>query len=81
MANPNSFLIFRSLIGAENTDLFIVHMGGLAIDLLLGFFLYFDKTRKMAFFFGGSFHVMNSRIFSIGKLSQIRKNLRYRVLK
>ncbi|XP_064619797.1 vitamin K-dependent gamma-carboxylase-like [Lineus longissimus] len=60
------FMPFRSLIGKENTDLFVVHLGGLTIDLFTGFLLYFSKTRKLAFLFGGSFHLMNSRMFSIG---------------
>ncbi|XP_071828913.1 vitamin K-dependent gamma-carboxylase-like isoform X1 [Apostichopus japonicus] len=56
------------LIGLSNThiDYFIVHLGGLCLDLSAGFFLFFDFTRPVAAFFVSSFHVMNSQLFYIG---------------
>ncbi|KAL3875762.1 hypothetical protein ACJMK2_033680 [Sinanodonta woodiana] len=57
---------FRLVMSDEVIDLFIIHIGGLIIDLSMGFLLFFDKTRKIAFFFLSSFHLMNSQIFSIG---------------
>ncbi len=47
-------------------DHFVVHICGLTLDLLEGFLLLFDRTRIFGFIFGGSFHLMNSQMFSIG---------------
>ena len=55
------------LMGNEMVDLVIVHWGGLALDLFVGYLLFFDKTRPIAFFFGSQFHLMNSQLFSIGE--------------
>lgn len=57
---------FRLLLTDEQIDLFIVHIGGLTIDMFGGIFLLFDKTRPIAIFFLSSFHIMNSTMFSIG---------------
>ena len=56
----------RLFLNEDQIGYFVVHLGGLTIDLLLGFLLFFDATRKIAFLFGASFHLMNSQIFSIG---------------
>lgn len=53
----------------ETIDRWIVHRGGLAIDLFIGFLLYCAKTRPIAFVVGASFHFMNSQIFPIGTLT------------
>jgi len=60
-------LYCRLLLSEGQVSLYIVHLGGLLIDLSTGFFLFFDKTRPLAFLFGASFHLMNSQLFSIGK--------------
>ena len=62
-----SYLNFRTFLTEEQVSLFIVHLGGLIIDLSMGYLLFFDKTRPIAFLLGGSFHLMNSQLFSIGK--------------
>ena len=62
----NLFFNFRLLMTDDQIDLYIVHLGGLTLDMFAGFLLFFDKTRPLAFFFVGSFHFMNSQMFSIG---------------
>ncbi|XP_041478309.1 vitamin K-dependent gamma-carboxylase-like [Lytechinus variegatus] len=57
---------FRFMLTDEEIDYFIVHLGGLVLDLSSGFLLFFDATRLFATFFCSSFHIMNSQIFSIG---------------
>ncbi|XP_071952480.1 vitamin K-dependent gamma-carboxylase-like [Antedon mediterranea] len=57
---------FRLFLTNEHIDLYIVHIGGLMLDLMIGFLLYFDKTRPVAAFFCVSFHAMNSQMFQIG---------------
>lgn len=60
---------FRLVLTDDQIDLHIVHHMGLLIDLAIGFLLFFDKTRPVAFVFGSSFHLMNSQMFSIGMFS------------
>lgn len=50
----------------EQITLFIVHHGGLFIDLSVGYMLFFDKTRLLGTLISSMFHVMNSRMFNIG---------------
>ncbi|KAK0075118.1 hypothetical protein PV325_007335 [Microctonus aethiopoides] len=50
----------------EQTDFFIVHWFGFIFDLTIGFWMLFDKTRIPAMIFCTAFHLMNSRLFSIG---------------
>ncbi|XP_022081275.1 vitamin K-dependent gamma-carboxylase-like [Acanthaster planci] len=57
---------FKLIMADKYVDLLIVHIGGFLLDLTVGFFLFFDRTRPYAFVFCGSFHAMNSQIFSIG---------------
>lgn len=59
----NPFKIFLTPV---QIDLYIVHFGGLIIDLCIGFILFFDKTRRVGLIIATSFHLMNSQIFSIG---------------
>lgn len=55
------------VLSNEMVDLIVVHWGGLLIDLFVGYFLFFDATRKFAMVFGTMFHCMNSQIFNIGE--------------
>ncbi|KAK7493351.1 hypothetical protein BaRGS_00015477 [Batillaria attramentaria] len=57
---------FRLVMTNDEVDYFVVHLGGLTIDLFIGFLFFFDKTRLLAFIFCSSFHLMNSQLFSIG---------------
>lgn len=52
----------------EQIDFWVVHVFGFILDLTVGFWMYFDKTRPAALLFLSLFHVMNSRLFTIGKL-------------
>ncbi|XP_050394732.2 vitamin K-dependent gamma-carboxylase [Patella vulgata] len=56
----------KFMLTEEQIDLFVVHLGGLTIDLSIGFLFFFDKTRPLAFLVCSSFHLMNSQMFSIG---------------
>lgn len=57
----------RVVLTEEQTDYFIVHLGGFLLDLTIGFFLFFDATRLFGLFFCTMFHLMNSMMFHIGK--------------
>lgn len=57
---------FRAFLTAEQIDLYIVHLGGLVIDLTAGFLLCYGRTRLLGTLMVSSFHFMNSRIFTIG---------------
>lgn len=59
----------RLFLTTEQTDFFIVHWFGFIFDLTVGFWMLFDKTRIPAMVFCTAFHLMNSRLFSIGKHS------------
>ncbi len=58
----------RSILTHEQITLYVVHRGGLFIDLFVGYLLFFDKTRLLGTLISCSFHIMNSRMFSIGNL-------------
>ena len=60
------FLFSRVLLTEAQVDYFVVHLGGLTIDLFVGFLLFFDKTRLLGVFMCTPFHLMNSQLFSIG---------------
>ncbi|XP_053673095.1 vitamin K-dependent gamma-carboxylase [Anopheles nili] len=60
------FFPFRVLIGPKLTDLLVVHWFGCFFDTTVAFFLVYGRTRKMATLFSGAFHLMNSRLFTIG---------------
>ncbi|CAG5134217.1 unnamed protein product [Candidula unifasciata] len=60
------FSPLRMLLTESQIDLYIVHLGGLLIDLSMGFLLFFDKTRVFGLVVSASFHLMNSQLFSIG---------------
>nr|CAD7400436.1 unnamed protein product [Timema cristinae] len=57
---------FKLLLSPEQVDYWIIHQFGFLLDLTISFWLFFDKTRPYALIFCTSFHLMNSRIFSIG---------------
>ena len=61
---------FSQFLPHDMVDLWIVHRGGLTLDLSLGFLLLFDVTRPLGFLLGGSFHFMNSRMFNIGQFAK-----------
>lgn len=44
----------------------MVHLGGFVLDLTVGFWLLWPKSRPLALFFAASFHLMNSQLFTIG---------------
>jgi hypothetical protein len=56
----------RLVLTAEQTDLYVVHWFGFGFDLTVGFFMLFPGTRPAAMLFCAAFHLMNSRLFSIG---------------
>ncbi|CAF1142299.1 unnamed protein product [Rotaria sordida] len=60
------FSPFRSFLTIEQITLIIVHVCGLFFDLLVGFALFFDRSRPIGIFFSVTFHLMNSQMFSIG---------------
>ncbi|CAL1530882.1 unnamed protein product [Lymnaea stagnalis] len=60
------FSPFKIFLTPVQIDLYIVHFGGLTIDLFIGFILFFDKTRRLGLTIATTFHLMNSQLFSIG---------------
>ncbi|XP_074649215.1 vitamin K-dependent gamma-carboxylase-like [Tubulanus polymorphus] len=60
------FSPFRLFMDTEMITLVVVHIGGLFIDMFIGYFLYFDITRPIGLMMGFSFNLMNAQIFSIG---------------
>ncbi|GAB0092614.1 Vitamin K-dependent gamma-carboxylase [Sergentomyia squamirostris] len=60
------FSPFRLIIGAEWTDLIIVHWFGFLFDLTIAFFLIWKRSRPLASLCAAAFHLMNSRLFTIG---------------
>ncbi|XP_017841884.1 vitamin K-dependent gamma-carboxylase [Drosophila busckii] len=60
------FAPFRQLLDAELIDLLIIHWFTAIFDLTIAFFMTCEKTRWWVTPFMISFHLMNSRLFSIG---------------
>ncbi|CAK9798058.1 Vitamin K-dependent gamma-carboxylase [Anthophora plagiata] len=60
------FSPFKLFLTTEQIDFFIVHWFGFIFDLMVGFWMLFDKTRIPAMILCTAFHLMNSRLFSIG---------------
>ncbi|XP_076642244.1 gamma-glutamyl carboxylase [Halictus rubicundus] len=60
------FAPFKLFLTTEQTDFFIVHWFGFVFDLTVGFWILFEKTRMPAMVLCTTFHLMNSRLFSIG---------------
>jgi vitamin K-dependent gamma-carboxylase len=59
------------LLTSEEVDFWIIHFNGFALDLSIGFFLLYNKTRPYALCVLGLFHVVNSRLFSIGEYHKL----------
>ncbi|XP_017784728.1 PREDICTED: vitamin K-dependent gamma-carboxylase isoform X2 [Nicrophorus vespilloides] len=60
------FSPFSSIFTVHEIDYLIIHMSGFLLDLSLGFLLVWKKTRPLSILAGITFHLMNSRMFSIG---------------
>nr|AAK97782.1 vitamin K-dependent gamma-glutamyl carboxylase [Conus textile] len=60
------FYPFTFLMTEDQVSVLVVHLGGLAIDLFVGYLLFFDKTRPIGVIISSSFHLMNAQMFSIG---------------
>ncbi len=56
----------RVFLSEENIEYYMVHLGGFVLDLTVGFWLLWPKSRPLALFFAASFHLMNSQLFTIG---------------
>lgn len=56
----------RFLLNEDDIELYIVHLGGFFLDLTVGFWLLWPKSRPFALVFAAIFHLMNSQLFSIG---------------
>ncbi|XP_028048732.2 vitamin K-dependent gamma-carboxylase isoform X2 [Monomorium pharaonis] len=57
---------FKIILLPEQIDFLIVHWFGFIFDLTVGFLLMLEKTRIPSMIFCAAFHLMNSRLFSIG---------------
>ncbi|XP_034255208.1 vitamin K-dependent gamma-carboxylase isoform X2 [Thrips palmi] len=57
---------FKLVLSPEQVDFWIVHIVGFTLDLTIGFWMWLDATRPVAFIFCAMFHLMNSRLFMIG---------------
>nr|CAH0104565.1 unnamed protein product [Daphnia galeata] len=60
------FTPFKVFLSEETIEYYMVHLGGLILDLTVGFWLLWPKSRPLALFFATSFHVMNAQLFTIG---------------
>lgn len=61
------FAPFRQFLDGELIDLLIVHWFTAFFDLTIAFFMTCEQTRLWVTPFMISFHLMNSRLFVIGK--------------
>ena len=61
-----TLFVCRSFLSEETIEYYMVHLGGLILDLTVGFWLLWPKSRPLALFFATSFHVMNAQLFTIG---------------
>lgn len=57
---------FKIVLTTEQIDFLIVHWFAFIFDLSVGFWMLFERTRIPAMIFCAAFHIMNSRLFSIG---------------
>ncbi|KAK3891196.1 hypothetical protein Pcinc_004911 [Petrolisthes cinctipes] len=60
------FAPFRLVVGREWVSNYLVHIGGLLLDLTIGPLLLHPTSRPYAFIPVTAFHLLNSQIFSIG---------------
>nr|CAH7738498.1 unnamed protein product [Callosobruchus chinensis] len=66
LGNHWVFLPFRLFLTSDKVDYLIVHWFGFLLDLTIGFWMLLESTRPVAMLFCAMFHLMNSRLFSIG---------------
>ncbi|XP_055847044.1 vitamin K-dependent gamma-carboxylase [Episyrphus balteatus] len=66
LGNHWVFAPFRTVLSVEMTDLLIIHWFTAIFDFSIPFLMTFHGTRKFATPFMLSFHLMNTRLFSIG---------------
>ncbi|CAG5118116.1 unnamed protein product, partial [Candidula unifasciata] len=66
LAKHTVFGPFKTFLSEDEINVYIVHCGGLLIDLSLGFLLFFDKTRIFGLIVSTTFNTMNALIFRIG---------------
>ncbi|CAH1954165.1 unnamed protein product [Acanthoscelides obtectus] len=66
LGNHWIFLPFRLFLTSDQVDYLIVHWFGFLLDLTIGFWMLIESTRPVAMVFCTMFHLMNSRLFSIG---------------
>ena len=52
------FQPFKIFLSESQVSLYIVHLGGLILDLTVGYLLFFDATRIIGVFMSTSFHIM-----------------------
>ncbi|KAG4077588.1 hypothetical protein HA402_003015 [Bradysia odoriphaga] len=60
------FWPFRTFLGERMTDLLVIHWFVCFFDMSIIFWIIFKPTRKAATILCATFHLMNSRLFSIG---------------
>jgi hypothetical protein len=61
----------RVFLSEETIEYYMVHLGGFILDLTVGFWLLWPKSRPLALFFATSFHMMNAQLFTIGIYSSL----------
>lgn len=66
LGNHWVFTPFRMFLGTAWTDLLIIHWFGCIFDLTIAFWLTHKRTRVTGTVIAISFHLMNSRLFTIG---------------
>lgn len=62
----NFIRLYRVFLSEEVIEYYIVHLGGFVLDLTVGFWLLWPKSRPLATVFTASFHLMNLQLFTIG---------------
>ncbi|KZS07639.1 Gamma-glutamyl carboxylase [Daphnia magna] len=60
------FTPFKIFLTEETIEYYMVHIGGFVLDLTVGVWLLWPKSRPLALFFATSFHMMNAQLFTIG---------------
>ncbi|KAJ3643909.1 hypothetical protein Zmor_026591 [Zophobas morio] len=60
------FAPFKIILTSDQIDYLVVHWFGFILDLTVGFWMLIEITRPIAMIFCACFHLMNSRLFSIG---------------
>ncbi|KAJ8985487.1 hypothetical protein NQ317_015026 [Molorchus minor] len=69
MSNLGEHWVFRPfqlILSSDKIDYLVVHWFGFILDLTIGFWMLVEFTRPVAMLFCACFHLMNSRLFSIG---------------